>query len=117
MQVFDSDKEPEVGDLPVRVLRLPPNTLGTVDVHGGRRMKRGIWIAVSNGGNLGFAAAVDNPDTTALLDVAYETHEAKPKPVDLLPILEKLTMRLEALPQVPVTPQATRPANTTKPAR
>ena len=115
VQLFDSNIKPAPGTIAVRRKVFAPGTDGKIELEGGRGMKHGIWIAVTATATGEAVPEVDSVDTTVLGDVAFTLYPPEQKPVDLLPILEKLTMRLEALPQLPVTPQATRPANTTKP--
>lgn len=122
IMLFDSVENPLKGAVPFRVKTLAVGGDGELQFTGGRAIKKGLWIGISASPPAGsfnpfpMVASVLGTDTV-LIDVAFETPEEKlPKPVDLLPILEKLTIRLESLPSVPVTQQASRPGTTSKPA-
>lgn len=117
VMLFDSETMPVAGDRPVRSWAIGADSYVEKEFEGGRQMIRGVTLVATDlSSPYAYRPADAGINEVIHFDASIAVAPPAPKPVDLLPILEKLTVRLESLPSVPPTAQATRPANTSKPA-
>ena len=118
VQVFDSNKKPNIGDVPCRSILAGPDAYAEIRCEGGRKMYQGIYVAITGTADV-YTAEIESGDLSNVVDISFEIPPPPPAPPS-----ERLPDAVE-LPKVktpdpisgaaPVTLAASRPAITSKP--